>query len=319
MKCEIIRDLLPSYVDGLTSRESDRAIEEHLKGCRECREYMDEMKQEVQKPDVIQANKRAIKPFKKVKKFLWKAVGLTILICALVFGGITYYYGKSWNVKAGEVKLSKEYIGKMVTISFAPKDKNIRLYAETEPGDQNVITVRAARVNPLNKPIHRNAYCGYTFVDEETVLTPEGKKEQISNEDVLKIQYGDKTEELSLKELAEEACREKLASSKDVEMTYKKADNGIVAMEFQPKLQGLTLTAEKKGDYDIEIIEHYEETGNLPENRGVSCGYTFLDRNTILGADGEEVELTGQEVITVKYRDTTEEISIKELAEASDQ
>ncbi|MFQ7549709.1 MAG: zf-HC2 domain-containing protein [Blautia marasmi] len=34
MKCEIIRDLLPSYVDGLTSRESDRAIEEHLKGCR---------------------------------------------------------------------------------------------------------------------------------------------------------------------------------------------------------------------------------------------------------------------------------------------
>ena len=60
MKCEIIRDLLPSYVDGLTSRESDRAIEEHLKGCRECREYMDEMKQEVQKPDVIQANKREI-------------------------------------------------------------------------------------------------------------------------------------------------------------------------------------------------------------------------------------------------------------------
>lgn len=58
-----------------------------------------------------------------MKKFLWKAVGLTILICALVFGGITYYYGKSWNVKAVDVKLSKEYIGKIVTIDFAPKIK----------------------------------------------------------------------------------------------------------------------------------------------------------------------------------------------------
>lgn len=102
-----------------------------------------------------------------------------------------------------------------------------------------MITVRAARVNPLNKPIHRNAYCGYTFVDEETVLTPEGKKEQISNEDVLKIQYGDKTEELSLKELAEEACGEKLASSKDVEMTYKKRTMALLPWSFSQNFRDL--------------------------------------------------------------------------------
>ena len=229
MKCEIIRDLLPSYVDGLTSRESDRAIEEHLKDCRECRAYLDEMKQEVQKPEMTEANKKAIRPFKKVKRIIWKAVGLTVLICALIFGGLSYYYGKSWNVKSGDVNLSKEYVGKIVTIKFAPKDKNICLYAETEPGDTNVITVRASRINPLNKSNHRNAYCGYTFIDEETVLTPEGKAEQISEDDVLRIEYGDKTEELSLKEMAEEACREKLASSEDVEMTYNKMENGMVS------------------------------------------------------------------------------------------
>lgn len=319
MKCEIIRDLLPSYVDGLTSRESDRAIEEHLKECRECRAYLDEMKQEVQEPEMTEAIKKAIRPFKKVKRILWKAVGLTVLICALIFGGLSYYYGKSWNVKSGDVKLSKEYVGKIVTIKFAPKDKNIRLYAETEPGDTNVITVRASRINPLNKSNHRNAYCGYTFIDEETVLTPEGKAEQISEGDVLRIEYGDKTEELSLKEMAEEACREKLASSEDVEMTYNKMENGMVSIDFQPKLMGLTLTAEKKGEYEIEIIEHYDETGNLSDNRGVSCGYTFTDWSTILGADGEEIKLTGQEVLTVKYRDKTEKISIKKLAEENAQ
>ena len=31
MKCEIIRDLLPLYADGLASEESVRVIEEHLK------------------------------------------------------------------------------------------------------------------------------------------------------------------------------------------------------------------------------------------------------------------------------------------------
>ena len=47
MKCEIIRDLLPSYIDGLTSRESNEAIEEHLTGCIECREMLLEMRKDL--------------------------------------------------------------------------------------------------------------------------------------------------------------------------------------------------------------------------------------------------------------------------------
>ena len=83
-------------------------------------------------------------------------------------------------------------------------------------------------------------------------------------------------------------------------------NNGIVSVDFQPKLVGLTLTAKRKADYEIEIIEHYDETGNLSDNRGVSCGYIFLDSSTLLSAGGEPMELTGQEMLTVKYRDKTE-------------
>ena len=39
MKCEIIRDLLPLYIDGLTSIESNQEIEKHLKNCEECQKY----------------------------------------------------------------------------------------------------------------------------------------------------------------------------------------------------------------------------------------------------------------------------------------
>lgn len=38
LPCHIIRDLLPSHVDGLTSRETDENIEEHLRDCPDCRE-----------------------------------------------------------------------------------------------------------------------------------------------------------------------------------------------------------------------------------------------------------------------------------------
>ena len=40
MNCEIVRDLLPLYADGLCSEESRKAMEEHLKTCRECRELL---------------------------------------------------------------------------------------------------------------------------------------------------------------------------------------------------------------------------------------------------------------------------------------
>ena len=37
MKCDVVQDLLPSYADGLTSEESNREIEKHLKTCEKCK------------------------------------------------------------------------------------------------------------------------------------------------------------------------------------------------------------------------------------------------------------------------------------------
>ena len=33
LTCEVVQDLLPSYVDGLTSDVSNQAVEQHLKTC----------------------------------------------------------------------------------------------------------------------------------------------------------------------------------------------------------------------------------------------------------------------------------------------
>ena len=39
MKCEIIRDLIPLYLDDVCSEESKKLVEDHLSECKECRKY----------------------------------------------------------------------------------------------------------------------------------------------------------------------------------------------------------------------------------------------------------------------------------------
>ena len=66
MKCEIIKDLLPSYVDELTSAESNEEIESHLEYCPECQEYLREIRKDI---EVDKAEKdKNIEIFIKVKE-----------------------------------------------------------------------------------------------------------------------------------------------------------------------------------------------------------------------------------------------------------
>ena len=43
MNCEIIKDLIPLYIDNCCSEESKKVVEEHLKSCSECKRLFDEM------------------------------------------------------------------------------------------------------------------------------------------------------------------------------------------------------------------------------------------------------------------------------------
>ena len=48
MKCEIIRDLMPLYLDDICSAETKKTVEEHLADCEECRKYMKQMQTELE-------------------------------------------------------------------------------------------------------------------------------------------------------------------------------------------------------------------------------------------------------------------------------
>ena len=80
MNCEIIKDLIPLYIDGCCSKESERAVEEHLKGCSECKMLFEEMK----KPTDIIAASVSPKAFSKIND--WKASVLQSVLFFVSFG-----------------------------------------------------------------------------------------------------------------------------------------------------------------------------------------------------------------------------------------
>ena len=47
ISCNIVQDLLPSYIDDLCSEESRQMVEEHLKECAKCRAMLSSMKEDI--------------------------------------------------------------------------------------------------------------------------------------------------------------------------------------------------------------------------------------------------------------------------------
>ena len=46
-ECKLVQDLLPNYIEKLTSEESNKIIEEHLKECPECRKILENMQNDI--------------------------------------------------------------------------------------------------------------------------------------------------------------------------------------------------------------------------------------------------------------------------------
>lgn len=107
LPCEVIQDLIPLYVDGVCSAKSKLYIEEHLKSCETCRNYLSEMKGEipmlsnVMKTDNLYENEMRF--FKGLRKKINKERGILIgiilvmlvsIFAALIFPKITTYPGK---------------------------------------------------------------------------------------------------------------------------------------------------------------------------------------------------------------------------------
>ena len=89
--CNIIKDLLPLYVDEITSKESTLLIDEHLAECKNCKEALENMKEEIRVSNIDE--KSTIKSFfKKIKRKKRISIALSVIITLiLVIGGVNLW------------------------------------------------------------------------------------------------------------------------------------------------------------------------------------------------------------------------------------
>lgn len=97
IECEVIRDLFPSYIDGLTSEVTNKMIEEHLSSCKSCSEILKDM--ESIPVETLDKEERKIDYLKKVKKAnRRKTINIllsVILIVSLIGMYVAFHRGTS--------------------------------------------------------------------------------------------------------------------------------------------------------------------------------------------------------------------------------
>jgi hypothetical protein len=78
LDCNIIKDLLPLYIDNMTSQTSNQCIDEHLKSCQECKKVYEQMEQTITVETAPELH--------EFKKFLNKIKIKYIIIVLLTIG-----------------------------------------------------------------------------------------------------------------------------------------------------------------------------------------------------------------------------------------
>ena len=83
MNCDIVKDLIPLYIDGCCSEESEKAVEEHIRNCSDCKKLLEDMKSS---SDIITVSETP-KKFSKLND--WKASVLQSVLLFFSFALIT--------------------------------------------------------------------------------------------------------------------------------------------------------------------------------------------------------------------------------------
>lgn len=115
LDCGIVRDLLPSYADGLTSETTTAAVGEHLEGCAECSKAFRLMSEPARQKEPVEQ----IDYLKKVRRKSRTSsvlIGIALMFVAMALIGFkVFFVGRA--VDASEVSCDVSVSQNVVTLS----------------------------------------------------------------------------------------------------------------------------------------------------------------------------------------------------------
>lgn len=94
INCNIIRDLLPSYVDNVCSEDSRYLVEEHINSCAQCRTQLELLKSTELTDE--QGEQTRVLYFKKIKRYYEKGIICLVFLTLALIGGFLFmvnHYG----------------------------------------------------------------------------------------------------------------------------------------------------------------------------------------------------------------------------------
>ncbi len=93
--CKIVQDLLPNYIEKLTSKETNQFIEEHLSNCNDCKEILENMKEDPLNNNQNIEHKK-VKYLRKYNRKL-RVFEISSIILLLIILGISIFYWKYYR------------------------------------------------------------------------------------------------------------------------------------------------------------------------------------------------------------------------------
>jgi len=109
MECYLVKDIMPTYIDGLVSDETEKDIKLHLESCPDCQLLYEQMTAPI---DVapLKSKKDEINFLLKIKKktikTVVKSIAITLLAVIVVFGAFSWIFAIGTKVNSEDVTFS---------------------------------------------------------------------------------------------------------------------------------------------------------------------------------------------------------------------
>ena len=203
MKCDIIRDLLPAYIEGLTSAASNEEIEEHLADCGECRTFHSEMAGEIREVVPVAGDKE-VDCLKKVRISYIRRAALavgSVVVCLLLLIAL---FALGFSVSSQDMDMTYEVKDNHLEIHFQLKNGH-DLIGSCKPeiiyDENHKVIGLGQRYRPVwvfNNPFDD---VGSTFTLGSELPGPDSQDGFITN--TVTIEFADKTVQFSNGRLVE--------------------------------------------------------------------------------------------------------------------
>lgn len=161
LPCEVVRDLLPSYVDGLTSETTAAMVEAHLDACPDCRAALEAMRGP-EAPQISAQDKKEVDFLKKNKRRNRRIALASVLTALALLVGIlgVRLYVTGDRLGGESVYARTEVEGDQVTLTCACMDSLQAVSDIRFTEEDGVVTATARAVLPsfLHRGDSRGVY-----------------------------------------------------------------------------------------------------------------------------------------------------------------